>query len=535
MKVVTAEVMQQLDRRTIEEAGIPGVVLMENAGRGTVGVLLKNYPHVLKGTVAVIAGKGNNGGDGFVIARYLINRGVRVRIFLLGARGKIRGDAKINLDSVLKMQVPLTEIKNSAGWKVHRGELEGCTLIVDAIFGTGLTADIGGLIGEVIHHLNGLTIPTVAVDLPSGLHPDTGAVLGCCVQADCTVTFGLPKRGLFLYPGAQYAGSIKIVDISIPSAFVDEALLPDHVLSFADMSQALKVRNPDTHKGDYGHVLAIAGSRGKTGAAVLTCQAAARVGAGLVTLGIPESLHAIVEQKLTEVMTEPLSEHTAGFLGLSSFEKIRELMEGKKVLVLGPGLSTGEDTVKLVHAVIKESSIPVVVDADGLNALGAHPGVLQQVDVPVVVTPHPGEMARLVGVSVREVQGDRIAIAKDFARRYGCYLVLKGARSLIAEPDGSLAINLTGNPGMASGGMGDLLTGMIPGFIAQGYDCATSIKLSVFIHGLAGDLLRRERGPVGFIAGDVLSEVPRVLQALADQTLPPAVSSDHRYQLESIL
>jgi NAD(P)H-hydrate epimerase len=535
MKVVTAEVMQQLDKRTIEEAGIPGVVLMENAGRGVVGVLLKNYPHVLKGTVALIAGKGNNGGDGFVIARYLINRGVSVRIFLLGTRGKIRGDAKVNLDSVLKMQVPLTEIKSSAGWKAHRGELEGCTLIVDAIFGTGLTSDIGGVTGEVIHDLNGLTIPTVAVDLPSGLHPDTGAVLGCCVQADCTVTFGLPKRGLFLYPGAQYAGSIKIVDISIPSSFVEEALLPDQVLLFADMIQALKVRNPDTHKGDYGHVLAIAGSRGKTGAAVLTCQAAARVGAGLVTLGIPESLHGIVEQKLTEVMTEPLSEHTPGFLGLSSFEKIRELMEGKKVLVLGPGLSTGEDTVKLVHALIKESSIPVVVDADGLNALGAHPGVLQQIDVPVVLTPHPGEMARLVGVSVREVQGDRIAIAKDFARRYGCYLVLKGARSLIVEPDGSLSINLTGNPGMASGGMGDLLTGMIPGFIAQGYDCATSIKLSVFIHGLAGDLLSRERGPVGFIAGDVLSEVPRVLQALADQTLPPAVSTDDRYQLAWIL
>ncbi len=531
MKVVTAEVMQQLDRRTIEEAGIPGVVLMENAGRGAVRVLLENYPHVLNGTVAIIAGKGNNGGDGFVIARYLINRGISVCIFLLGVRGKIQGDAKVNLTSALEMKVPLTEIQDSAGWKAHRRELEGCALIVDAIFGTGLTSDIVGLIGEVINDLNGLDIPTVAVDLPSGLHPDTGAVLGTCVHADCTVTFGLPKRGLFLYPGAQHAGRITIVDISIPSSFVDEAALTDHLLSFADMSQALKVRKPDTHKGDYGHVLAIAGSRGKTGAAALTCQAAARVGAGLVTLGIPESLHAVMEQKLTEVMTEPLQEHTAGFLGMGSFKKIQELLEGKKVLVLGPGLSTREDTVQLVHAIIKESSIPVVVDADGINALGAHPALLQQVDVPVVLTPHPGEMARLAGMSARDVQRDRIAIAKDFAQRYGCYLVLKGARSLIAEPDGSLCINLTGNPGMASGGMGDLLTGMIPGFIAQGYDCATSIKLAVFIHGLAGDLVSIERGPVGFIAGDVLSEVPRVLKALVNQILPPAVSSDGRYQL----
>jgi NAD(P)H-hydrate epimerase len=531
MKVVTAEVMQRLDRRTIEEAGIPGVVLMENAGRGAVGVLLENYRHLLNGTVAIIAGKGNNGGDGFVIARYLMNRGVSVRIFLLGVRGKIQGDAKVNLASVLKMNAQLTEITTSDGWKKKRGELEECTLIIDAIFGTGLTSDIGGLIGEVINDLNGLGIPTVAVDLPSGLHPDTGAVLGTCVHADCTVTFGLPKRGLFLYPGARYAGTIKVVDISIPSSFIDETAPTDYVLRFADMCQVVKVRNPDTHKGDYGHVLAIAGSRGKTGAAVLTCQAAARVGAGLVTLGIPESLHAIMEQKLTEVMTEPLSEHPTGFLGLDSFKRIRELMEGKRVLVLGPGLSTNEDTVKLVHAIIQESSIPVVVDADGINALGAHPALLQQVDVPVVLTPHPGEMARLAGMSAREVQRDRIAIAKDFAMRYGCYLVLKGARSLLAEPDGSLCINLTGNPGMASGGMGDILTGMIPGFMAQGYDCAASVKLAVFIHGLAGDLLSRERGPVGFIAGDVLGEVPRVLKALINQTLPPAVSSDERYQL----
>jgi len=535
MKVVTAEVMQQLDRRAIEEAGIPGVVLMENAGRGAVGVLLENYPEVLSGTVAIIAGKGNNGGDGFVIARYLVNRGISVRIFLLGARGKIQGDAKVNLDCALKMHIPLTEIEDTAGWKAHRGELEGCTLIVDAIFGTGLTSDIGGLIGEVINDLNGASIPKVAVDLPSGLHPDTGAVMGTCVQADCTVTFGLPKRGLFLYPGAQCAGRIKIVDISIPSSFVDEAALSDHVVSFAAMSQALKVRDPNSHKGDYGHVLVIAGSRGKTGAAALACQAAARVGAGLVTLGIPDALHAIMEQKLTEVMTEPLPEHHKGFMGIGSLKKIQELMVGKKVLALGPGLSTHEDTVKLVHAIIQESSIPVVVDADGINALGAHPALLHQVHIPVVLTPHPGEMARLLGVSVREVQRDRIAIAKDFAQRYGCYLVLKGARSLIAEPDGSLCINLTGNPGMASGGMGDILTGMIPGFIAQGYDCATSTKLAVFAHGLAGDLLSSERGPVGCIAGDVLGELPRVLKALADQTLPPAVSSDDRYQLTWIL
>ena len=535
MKVVTAAVMQQLDRRTIEEAGIPGVVLMENAGRGTVRVLLDHYAHLLSGTVAIIAGTGNNGGDGFVIARYLVNRGISVRIFLLGRGEKIRGDARVNLDVALKMSIPLTEIGDRTAWQAQRGEVERCTLIVDAIFGTGLTSEIGGVIGEVINDLNGFSIPTVAVDLPSGVHPDSGAVLGTCVKAVCTVTFALPKRGLFLYPGAQYAGSIKVVDISIPPSFVEEAALPDDVVSFADMGRALRVRDPDTHKGDCGHVLAIAGSRGKTGAAALTCQAALRVGAGLVTLGIPEGLHAVMAQKLTEVMTEPLGEQGAGFLGMDSLKRIRELMEGKRAVVLGPGLSTREDTVKLVHAIIRESSVPVVVDADGINALGAHPALLQQVNTPLVLTPHPGEMARLLGVGSRDIQRDRAAIARDFARRYGCYLVLKGARSLIAAPDGSLSINLTGNPGMASGGMGDVLTGMIPGFIAQGYDCAASAKLAVYIHGLAGDLLRVEKGPVGFLAGDVLGELPRAIKLLVDQTLPPALAADGRHRLAPIL
>ena len=514
MKVVTAEVMQQLDRRTIEEAGIPGVVLMENAGRGAVRVLLENYPHVLNGTVAIIAGKGNNGGDGFVIARYLINRGISVCIFLLGVRGKIQGDAKVNLTSALKMKVPLTEIQDSAGWKAHRRELEGCALIVDAIFGTGLTSDIVGLIGEVINDLNGLDIPTVAVDLPSGLHPDTGAVLGTCVHADCTVTFGLPKRGLFLYPGAQHAGRITIVDISIPSSFVDEAALTDHVLSFADMSQALKVRKPDTHKGDYGHVLAIAGSRGKTGAAALTCQAAARVGAGLVTLGIPESLHAVMEQKLTEVMTEPLQEHTAGFLGMGSFKKIQELLEGKKVLVLGPGLSTREDTVQLVHAIIKESSIPVVVDADGLNALGRRLELVRERFADTVLTPHPGELGRLLGKTASEVQGNRLEVAREAAEETGGVVVLKGYRTLIASRDAGVFVNPTGNPAMASGGTGDVLTGMIAALMGQGLGALDAAKLGVYLHGFAGDLVERGEFCVGLSASDLIAAIPEAFERL---------------------
>jgi len=535
MKVVTAEVMQKLDRRTIEEAGIPGIVLMENAGRGAVREILKSYPEILEGEVAVIAGRGNNGGDGSVIARYLMNRGVGVKLFLLAAQEEVKGDARLNLDILLKMKATITEIKDLSAWKVHVVELEKCDLIVDAIFGTGLKSEIKGLVKEVINDVNHFKTPKVSVDLPSGLNANTGEVLGACVRADLTITFALPKRGLLIYPGADFTGRLKVVDISIPSHLLEEEGISDHVLCFENLSQYIKVREPNSHKGNYGHVLIIAGSKGKTGAAALACQAAARVGAGLVTLGIPESLHSIMEEKLTEVMTEPLAEVEPGFLGVDSFEKIERLMVGKKVLALGPGVSTLEDTVKLLHRVVERSTIPLVIDADGINALRFDVELLKRVQVPVVLTPHPGEMARLVGLSAQEVQKDRIAIVRNCAQQYGCYVVLKGARSLIAEPGGDIFINPTGNAGMASGGMGDVLTGMITGFISQGYDITISAKLAVFIHGLLGDVVAKERGPVGLIAGDLISEIPRVLKAFMEHKLPLSLDADERYQMNLIL
>lgn len=535
MKVVTAEIMQRLDRRTIEEAGIPGIVLMENAGRGAVREILKSYPAILKGKVVVIAGRGNNGGDGFVIARYLMNRGVSVKLFLLAAQEEVKGDAKTNLDIVLKMKASLNEIKDLNTWKARMVDLERFDLIVDAIFGTGLKSEIKGLAREVIGDLNRLKTPKVAVDLPSGLNANTGEVLGACVRADLTITFALPKRGLLIYPGADFTGRLRVVDISIPSYLLEEETISDHVLRFESLSQSFKGREPNAHKGDYGHVLIIAGSKGKTGAAALACQAAARVGAGLVTLGIPESLNDIMEKKLTEVMTEPLAEAEPGFLGIDSFDTIERLIKGKKVMALGPGISTREDTVRLVHKIMEESKIPLVVDADGINALTIDLELLKRVKVPVVLTPHPGEMARLVDVSSKEIQKDRITVARDFAQNYGCYLVLKGARSLIAEPDGTISINLTGNAGMASGGMGDVLTGMIPGFISQGYDIPTSAKLAVFMHGLLGDLVAIERGPIGLIAGDLVSEIPRVLKAFLEHKLPQSLAAEERCQMNWIL
>jgi NAD(P)H-hydrate epimerase len=295
------------------------------------------------------------------------------------------------------------------------------------------------------------------------------------------------------------------------------------------------VRDPDAHKGNYGHVLVIAGSQGKTGAAALASLAAARVGAGLVTLGIPESLHSIMEGKLTEVMTEPLAEGEPGFLGMESFKKIRALSEGKKVIALGPGISTREGAVKLVTKVVEDITIPLVIDADAINALSGNLEVLRRRRTPLVLTPHPGEMARLTGTNTQAIQKDRVTIARDFATRYGCYLVLKGARTIIAEPGGGVFINPTGNAGMASGGMGDILTGMITGFIAQGYEVLTSAQLAVFLHGMLGDLVAAESGPVGLLASDLLSEIPRVLKSMIEQVLPPSLASDERYQVGAVI
>lgn len=535
MKVVTAEIMQKLDRRTIDEAGIPGMVLMENAGRGAVREILASYPEILKGKVAVLAGSGNNGGDGYVIARYLMNRGVHVTIFLMAAQDKVKGDARSNLDILLKMNASIVDVNDLDVWKTMLPELEGYGLIVDAIFGTGLRSDVRGLVKEVIRDINRFNIPKVAVDLPSGLHANTGDVMGACVKAERTITFALPKRGLLVYPGADFIGRLKVVDIGIPSYILDKEKIADHLLSFENLSQFIKTREPNSHKGDYGHVLIVAGSQGKTGAAALSCQSAVRIGAGLVTLGIPESLNSIMEEKLTEVMTEPLAEETPGFLGVSSFETIERLMEGKKVLALGPGISNHEGTVKLVHRIVEESTIPLVIDADGINALSVDTGPLKKAKIPVVLTPHPGEMARLVGLTPKEVQKDRVAVARDFAQTHGCYLVLKGMRSLIAEPEGDVFINPTGNAGMASGGMGDVLTGMIAGLMAQGYDVATSTKLAVFMHGLAGDMVAFEKGPVGLIAGDLVNEIPRILKVLMDGELPPPLNLRDYYRMNWIL
>lgn len=513
MKVATAEQMQELDRKAVETYRIPGILLMENAGRGATEVILASFPDLREKKVAIIAGKGNNGGDGFVIARHLMNQGIPVKVILLTDPKSLRGDAETNHYIFHRMKgevIPAPSIKDYQ--KVKR-DVEKAGLLIDAMFGTGLDAEVRGYYREVIDHLNALQKPIVAIDIPSGLNANTGKPLGVAVRATLTVTFGLPKMGLLLSPGTDYAGTLKVIDIGIPKNLVEEEKVQVHLLEEEEIRRFLSVpRRPDTHKGDYGHLLVIAGSVGKTGAAAMVCEAALRMGAGLVTLAIPKSLNAIMETKLTEVMTEPLPETPKQTLSLRAFHSILRLCENKKAVVIGPGLGTFKETQSLILKLIKSIDLPMIIDADGLNALAAQPKLLPISNRSIVLTPHPGEMARLTHSTVKEVQDNRMGISRNFSQSSHTHLVLKGYRTLIVTPKGEVYINPTGNSGLATGGTGDVLSGMIGGMVCQGFDLLSSLQASVFLHGLAGDEVALELGEKSLVATDLIRKIPGLLK-----------------------
>jgi NAD(P)H-hydrate epimerase len=512
MEIATAQQMQELDRKTIQDIGIPGVVLMENAGRGTVYYIRKNFPDLPKKTVLVLAGRGNNGGDGFVIARYLLNASIDVKVLLLCPLENVTGDAAINAEAYRHMGGALQEIPDRAAWQGASDQLKSADLVIDAILGTGLSSEVKGLFRKVIEDLNESTIPIVSVDLPSGIHADSGAVMGVAVRARLTCTFGLPKRGLLLFPGASCVGDLEIVDIGIPRTLIQTSGLKEFLLEESDIKGKFPGRDSDSHKGNYGHLFILAASPGKTGAAAMAAQAAMRVGAGLVTLGVPASLNPILEAKVTEVMTEPLPDSDTGLLGMDAWPTIKQLLPGKNVIAIGPGLSAKEKTVSLVQNILEQATVPLVIDADGLNAIAKAPDVLKKTRAPVVLTPHPGEMARLMGTTSKEIQRYRIEHARGFATTYDVIVILKGARTVIAEPDGTIYINPTGNPYMASGGMGDVLTGMIAGLLAQNFDPLFASQFSVYLHGLIADRIARARAKIGIMATDIILEIPKTFQ-----------------------
>jgi NAD(P)H-hydrate epimerase len=513
MKVVTAESMRLLELRTMEEFGITGLSLMERAGKGCVEAIIERFVVGPNPRAVILAGKGNNGGDGFVIAHLLGEQGWRVTTFVLSRPDEIRGDARTNLD--LLHDISVLFINDAGELGSHAGEVNGATVIIDALFGTGLKSPVEGVFAEAVGMVNSAERPVVSVDIPSGIDASNGRVQGCAVQAELTVTFALAKLGHILYPGAEYTGELKVVEIGIPREITDEV----EGYEFIDAPFAgwlLKRRSRCAHKGDGGHCLIVAGSTGKTGAAAMTAYGAVRSGAGLVTMAVPASLNAILEAKTTEVMTIPLPDNGSGFLSGDARKTIEEALPGKAVVAIGPGISWQAGTARLIRELSVSITLPMVIDADGLNAISEDPDLLLKKRSSVMIlTPHPGEMSRLTRLSIPQVEADRIGVASGFAVEYGVWLILKGARTVIAAPDGSVAINGSGNPGMASGGMGDVLTGVLAALIAQGYDPSAACRLGVFIHGLAADLVAAEKGEIGISAVDVQERLPYAIKELA--------------------
>lgn len=507
MKILSAEQMREADRRTIEEVGIPGAVLMECAGRGVAAEVLRRYGHLAPGPVAILCGKGNNGGDGLVVARQLFDRGWQVATVVLADAAAIRGDARLNLDILQRLGAPVSFASDAASLEAALAQLPMARLVVDALFGTGLAAPVGGHQAAVIDWMNRFPAPKVAIDIPSGVDATSGQILGTAVRADLTVALGAAKLGQTIHPGVACCGELVVAEIGIPEAVLGE-LAAGLLLDGAEVRKLLPARPATGHKGSFGHLLLVAGSSGKSGAAALAADAALRAGAGLVTVAAPRSQQPLLVAKLTEAMTAPLDE-IDGEVALSAFAQLAALWEAKTVLALGPGLGRGEEVCALVRRVVRACPLPLVIDADGLFALAGHGELLAARPVgTTILTPHPGEMAQLTATTVAAIEADRVGAARRFAETHGVVLVLKGARTVIAAPDGGILINPTGHAGMASGGMGDLLTGIIAGLLAQGAAPLAAAGAGVWLHGRSADRLFPRFGDAGLLASDLLAEIP---------------------------
>ena len=506
MRILNAAQMREADRRAIEEIGIASLVLMENAGRQAVAAMEAMYSDLGDRQVAILCGRGNNGGDGFVIARTLAQRGIDVSVFLMGRVGEVRGDARTNLEILGRLGLTVVEVADSQAWELHFSEVSDCTLIVDAIFGTGLNAPIAGFIESVITDVNASGIPVVAIDLPSGLSADSPEPIGPSIEAGLTITIAAPKLPLVLPPAEARAGDIVIADIGIPAEVI-EALEGPRVdlLTRGAMRELVVPRAPETHKGDCGHVLVVAGSRGRTGAAHLAALGALRSGAGLVTVATPAGCQPTLAAMAPEYMTEPLRERDGG-LHADDVERVLEL--ARDVVAIGPGLGQAPATREFVRQLVDRATMPLVVDADGLNAFAGDSALLMgREGRDIIITPHPGEMARLLGMTTQEVQASRIEIARNFAVAHHAFVVLKGHRTLVATPDAKVFINPTGNPGMATGGTGDVLTGVIAAWLAQLLDAEAACRLAVYLHGMAGDLAEADEGEVAMTSGDLAAHL----------------------------
>jgi NAD(P)H-hydrate epimerase len=547
MKILTAQQMREMDRLTVERCGIPYPTLMETAGSRVVEAVIENYGSVEDKSFAIFCGKGNNGGDGAVIARLLFLRGAQVKVFLFGKIEDTKGEARVNFEIVRNLA------ETVVGFKTGKIFFQEITIesdadfiyfpdfIVDALLGTGLTRPAEGLYARAIETLNSLNKnftphkPVIAVDIPSGISSDKEAPIGLSVQADLTVSFTAPKIGNVLSPACETNGRLIIASIGTPTWLIEqESGSQLELVEKARIAQFLRDsrRAPDAHKGSVGDVLLIAGSRGKTGAAALSSEMILRAGAGLVTVATARSAQALlVTQARPEVMTEALEETYDGAISASALDRALQLAQKRSVVAIGPGLSSSDESTRaFVHEMVEQRTAPMVIDADGLNALAPWPDDLKgSDDAPIIITPHPGEMARLTGKTNAEVIADRIGVAREFATKHHVITVLKGSRTLIAAPDGFVYVNPTGNAGMATAGSGDVLTGLVAGLLAQDPRLALDATIAgVYLHGLAGDMAASKLGMRSLIASDIganLSEAVLSVGGDAERGQTDAIST----------
>ncbi|MEJ2684484.1 MAG: NAD(P)H-hydrate dehydratase [Candidatus Sulfobium sp.] len=521
MKVVTASEMRDIDRRTIEEYGIAGPVLMERAG---VSVAERVRNLFDKHKVVVIAGGGNNGGDGIVAARELFNHGWHAKVLLFSKEEKLSRDNREQYKTAKRLGVPV-EFRT----RLTPADLHGA-IVVDALFGTGLSKPVTSVFAEVITCLNKSDAKVLSVDIPSGISSDTARVMGEAVKADYTVTFGLPKIGHMLYPGAEFTGRLFVEDIGFPDELLSSVLLRVEAVEKSYAASLVPERPAHSYKGDYGHVLVIAGSRGKTGAPLMAARSCLRSGAGMVTLGVPETLTDVFLSRVLEEMVLPLPDTGGGIFSERSFDAIAGFLDSRAdVLAIGPGITTDVNIVNLVERLVTTLTVPMVLDADALNTLSGKSGILKKVKAPIVLTPHTGEMARLLRPAgkvaasapperglLAGIAGDRLSTAVSFSKETGTCLVLKGAPTIVAGPEGRSFINTTGNAGMATAGSGDVLTGMIAALLGQGLSPVDAAVLGTYMHGLAGDIAASGKGMHSLMAGDIIDNIAAAFSALED-------------------
>jgi hydroxyethylthiazole kinase-like uncharacterized protein yjeF len=506
MKILNADQMRNIDRRATERFGVPSIVLMENAAIAVVDAIFAHYPESER--VAIVCGIGQNGGDGFAVARHLENRGVVPIVIICGDRAKIAGDARTNLLICERLGVPIYEIRDGDGIETALAHAADADLLVDALFGTGLNRAPSGIYADVIRGIAELRIPVLAIDLPSGANASSGEPFEPCIQAEVTVTFAAPKLCHVFEPAALYCGEVIVADISIPDVAVEEETVTLALITPKDVQPNIAPRVAATHKGTYGHVAIIAGSPGRSGAAVMCARGAIRTGAGLVTVMTDPETAKLVHAGSIEAMTYSAAD---GFNPPDSAAPL-EFLRNKTAALIGPGLPDDDASYERVRAMVAAIELPLIIDASALNAFASRANELNPRGLPRVITPHPGELARILGTDTKSIGANRIAAAREAARVSNCVVVLKGHQTLVAEPDGHVFVNPTGNPGMASGGMGDVLSGVVAALLARGLDPVDAACTAVYLHGLAGDLLKEEIGDIGLMATDVADRIPRAIQ-----------------------